>query len=119
MNKFVELFKKYNWNIEILGVGNFIAYNENYFVPFSVIHQRIPEGKNYTKLVGVSYLIEDKKEFIKIWKTYNQCNKKISIGYFAYNDYMCTEGKFRHYGFIAGNNHNLLSIERWLKDLQK
>ena len=106
---YIDLFRRHGWVVDILGHNDFIAYNDVYFVAFSVYNR-------YAS--AVSYLLCDKEEFIKEWKSKSSYQ---AIGSFAFHDYMLgrAQSKFNQFGGIANHDHDTFEIERWLIKLEE
>ena len=105
---YIDLFRRYGFVVDILGHNDFIAYNDTFFVAFSVFGRYVS---------AVSYALCDKDEFINTWKAKSSYQ---SIGSFAFNDYMLgpAQRKFYQCGYLANHDHDMLEIKSWLKKLQ-
>ena len=108
--QYIDLFRRYGWTVDILGHNDFIAYNDTFFVAFSVCGRFVS---------AVSYLLCDKDEFVKAWKN-KTTNTYQSIGSFAFHDYMLgrAQCKFYQHGAIANHDHDMFEIAQWLKKLR-
>ena len=118
MNKFVAMFKRYGWTVEQLGDNSFIAYNTDFFVPFSCI----PCGRTQNEYISaVSYLRCDKDPFIAAWKKWNKnCFRhEIDIGTYAFKMYFEGNNEFIQFGALANHDHSGFEVEQWLEKLNK
>lgn len=106
---FIDLFRRHGWVVDILGHNDFIAYNDTYFVAFSVYNRYVS---------AVSYSLHDKEEFVQAWKKLSSYQ---SIGSFAFHDYMLgtAQCKFHQFGALANHDHDEIEIMRWLDKIKK
>lgn len=106
---YIDMFRRYGWVVDILGHNDFVAYNDAYFIPFSVVGRFVS---------AVSYLLCDKEEFISAWK---KCPSYQPIGSYAFHDYMLgrAQCKFYQFGVIGNHDHDTIEIGNWLKIVQE
>ena len=104
---YIDMFRRYGFVVDILGHNDFIAHNDTYFIPFSVV------GKFVS---AVSYLLYDKEEFISSWKKLASYQP---IGSYAFHDYILgrTQCKFHQFGGIGNHDHDMIEIGSWLETI--
>lgn len=119
-NRFTQLFKKYNWEVEELGDNSYIAYNDIYFVPFSCVASTEVLRPCHDKYInGACYLEIDKDEFVNAWKRLVENGYHEAIGYHAINDFYSAIPKFISIADFAFTNYNDFQIETWLERIHK
>lgn len=107
---YINMFRRYGWTVDILGHNDFVAYNDVYFVPFSMSGDRF--------VYAVSYLLCDKDEFVSAWK---RSTAYCPIGVFAYHDYTLGNlrgNKFQQFGALGNHDHDMFEIASWLKKIR-
>lgn len=101
MSKFIELFKKYGYDIEPFG-KSYIADNGVFCIPFTEV------GINFPEISAVSFLSSDKSAIKK------QYEKEEYIGCKVFSDWMNNHLQFHHIGGICNHDHSLYEVEMWL-----
>lgn len=119
-NRFTQLFKKYNWEVEELGENSYIAHNSDYCVPFSCVPSTevlYPCSDKYIK--AVSYLEIDKDTVITAWRNHiEKCNYE-AIGYYVIDDFYTTKSKFRNISTLTFDLYSDFQLEQWLEYIYK
>ena len=107
MEKFKELFEKYDFVVEEFGENSFIATNGKISIPYTENNRF-----GYPEMSGVSLLATPKeiKEFFKDEKF---------IGYRAFSLYMNDRLPFNRTHGICNHDLSLWEVEWWLKKFAK
>lgn len=112
MSKFVELFQKYGYKIEVIKMdgltdsNSFIADNGIFCIPFTEI-----KCGQFCQISAMSFSSYDHK---KIKEKY----KGVDIGCAIFADWMNRHLIFLPIGGLANHDYDLQEIESWLNDTQ-
>lgn len=109
MDEFVELFKKYNYDTDVVGRDIF-ATNGTYCVIGTIFNAG---GEN--QLCGFSFVADDLKPIKDYYK--NRDEQHIGVGACLWHDSSNGRLEFTPFGCIGNHDHSLFEIEDALRHM--